>query len=214
MRSFDITMFAHHEQHPSWWRPRHPIVVCCHLPFLAVLGVIYNTTAMTTGHTLTFLVLGGLYLSSAAYHTWRPNQLLRVVDQTMISWFIVTVPLPWLSHEPWFQLLWLALLAATATNNWYHPTPRPGVEKLTFLALGALSAVLVLWVGLPLYGESAVGQTGVLVWFTITLYLGKLLVYHKQWSLVPRYIEAPELGHWLCGMATSLFAFVSAGVPA
>lgn len=212
MRSFDITLLAHHEEHPSWWRPRHPIVVYCHLPFLVVLAGIYAGSAMTLGQTLTFLVMGGLYVSSAAYHTWRPSVLLRIIDQTMIRWLIVSTPLPWLYQEEWFQTLWIILLSGTAISAWYQGEHRLGLEKLTFMALGVLSTLLVFAVGLPLHGEATFGQTGLLVWLTIALYLAKLLVYHRQPKPVPGYLEGPEIGHWFCGMATTVFALVAAGV--
>ncbi len=213
MRSFNISpLFVHHEEYPGFWRPRHPIVVYCHLPFLAVLGAIYATTAMTAGQTLTFLVMGSLYMSSAAYHTWRPNRLLRTVDQTMISWFIVTTPLPWLYHHQWFILFWLTCLAVTAVSKWYRLERSWGQEKITFFALGALSTLLVFTVGLTETNTPIMSRTGCLVSLSILLYIGKLLTYHFQWQLIPKYLEAPELGHWQCGMATTVFAFVIAGV--
>ncbi len=217
MRSLTLNiapLLAHHEDHLSLWWPRHPIVVYCHLPFLAMLGAIYATTAMTLGQTLTFLVMGTLYVSSAAYHTWRPNRWLRTVDQTMISWFIVTTPLPWLYQHQWFVMLWLTLFAVTAVGKWYRLERSWGQEKITFFALGALSTLLVFTVGLPETGTPPVSATGGLVALSVLLYIGKLLTYHFQWRLIPKYLEAPELGHWQCGMATTVFAFVIAGVPA
>ena len=75
---------AHSEESPGLRRPRHPLVVFCHLPYAVMLILAYTFTAKTIGQTIYFLVAILLYLSSTAYHAWRPNRILRAVDQTLI----------------------------------------------------------------------------------------------------------------------------------
>lgn len=213
MRSFTteaLGFLVHHDEHPTLWQPRHPITLCIHVPPAALLFLLYDRT-MPLEQTFAFLVMAGLYFSSAAYHTWRPNRLLRQIDQLMISWFVVTTPLPWLYHKPWFIVLWLGLLATTAVTKWYQ-TESSGQEKITFFALGALSALLVLLFGLPEQGESLISWKALWVILTVALYIGKLTVYHYQWYLVRNYVEAPELGHLLCGAATSSYTLLIVGV--
>lgn len=205
-----ITVLKHNEQNPSVWHPRHPPVVWTHLPFAILLAGTYLAFADgTVGQQGYFLVMIGLYLSSTAYHTWRPDWLIRFADQTLISWYIIVTPLPFVYHNPAAVTYIVVAMAASAANKWYAWERNCTDGSLVFFSLGAVSTLLVFLVGLPTADVSCLSAAGVAVQLSIVCFVGKLLIYHFQkLRLIPGYWEAPESGHFVLAIGVTIYTAV------
>lgn len=207
----DLSDFlAHHEDNASLKRLRHPLVVLFHIPYALVLTAVYFYIAeRTIGQTVYFNVTIGLYLSSAAYHAWRPNWTLRFVDQTMISWFVVATHLPFTHHEPWALPFTLFFMVITAMNKWYEWEPHHTVGSIVFFALGSLSTALVIFVGFPAIDSHVMSTTGFLVFLAIVCFIGKLIIYqYSKLRLVPNIWESPESGHCVLALGVTIYTTV------
>ncbi len=198
---------------------RHPLVVICHVPFAVVLFCLYVlATDKTAGQTIYFAVLIGLYASSTAYHTWRPDRLLRFADQTMISWYVLVTPMPFIHTKWWAWPLFIGLATLTAANKWREWEPNYQTGSLIFLLIGVLSSGLMLFAGLPNVGATGWELAYVLavVVSSIGLFLAKLAIYHYQmrWPrFLPGVWEAPECGHFVLAMAVSIYTSLVVAYP-
>jgi len=162
----------------------------------------------TTGQSLYFLITIGLYTSSAAYHTWRPNKFLRFVDQTMISWYVLVIPMSLLYHELWALPIFAGAAMLTAVSKWYRWESSYKVEATIFFTIGAISALLVIGFGLPTIGVARLSVVGWWVVVAIILFVVKLVIYYCQLSLIRGVIEPPELGHAVLWMPVSIFSTI------
>lgn len=205
-----VKVLEHHEVNPSLSRLRHPIVVLFHLPFVvSLLSVYFIFTHQTVGQTIYFMVAGGLYLSSAAYHTWKPNWFLRFVDQTMISWYIVVIPMPFIYQESWSLPLISVFLVLTALNKWYDWEPNASTGAMVFFGLGSISAFIVLLLGLPIIGAPIWSVPGFWVIASAFCFIGKLIIYqYRKLHLVPNVWESPESGHMVLSLGVSIYTSV------
>lgn len=200
---------AHSEERPSFVRPRHPLVVFCHLPFAILLAAAYVAFAeKTTGQTLYFLVTVGLYLSSTAYHAWRPDRFLRAFDQTMISWYVLVTPIPLIYHVPWALPVLAGMMILTALNKWYEWEPGFEVGSLVFLGLGVGCTFVAFGMGLPQIGASLTSPTSLWMMVAVACFIGKLAIYHFELRLVPNFWEAPESGHFILSVGVGIYSTI------
>ena len=219
MRSLQLTLtglLAHNEENSSLTHPLHPIVVYCHLAYISVLLVVWGLwTDKTPGQNLYFLMTIGLYISSAAYHTWKADPLsrfgkfLRFIDQTMISWYILVLPMPYLYQEPWTLPVLLSMMVLTAANKWYEWEPNYMFGSLVFFGLGAVSFVLVITLGLDAIDTSIVSWAGLGVIGATAFFIGKLHIYRKRkGNLIPNVWESPESGHCVLSGGVSIITLI------
>lgn len=212
MRSLQITLAdlpMHNEENPNLSHPRHPIVVYSHLAYISLLAFVFLVwTEKTAGQTLYFLITIGLYTSSAAYHTWRPNRFLRFVDQTMISWFTIVIWMPFLYQEFWALPLFAGIATLTAMCKWYQWEPNYKAESMIFFTIGATSALMVIVLGLPVIGVGFHSMVGFWILVTIVLFIAKLVIYYFQFSLIRDVIESPELGHAVLWVPVTIFTTI------
>lgn len=203
-------LLVHCEEHPSLTRPRHPLVVFFHLPYALALVLAYGVFAeKTAGQTLYFAVAIVLYLVSAANHVWKPNRFLRFVDQTMISWYVLVTPLPFVYHESWALLALGTMMTLMAINKWYEWESSLEASSLVFFGLGAISASLVFGFGLPTIGVNFVSYTSFWVVVAIACFIGKLVIYHYgKLRLIPNVWEAPESGHSVLAMGITIYTTI------
>jgi predicted membrane channel-forming protein YqfA (hemolysin III family) len=211
MSSLSIpVLFAHHEENPSIARPRHPLVVFFHLPYAVALMFAYIVLSeKTTGQTIYFMATIGLYLSSAAYHTWKPNHFLRFIDQTMISWYVLATSIPFIYHEPWALPALAIMMSLTAINKWCQWEPDFETGSAIFFGLGAASAMIMFMFGLPAIGASVVSQTSFALIAAITFYIWKLVIYHYgKFKLIPNVWETPESGHFVLSIGVTIYPVI------
>lgn len=212
-----IERLLSHKEEGAW--ARHPLVVLCHVPFaLALLALHLLVAEKTAGQTAYFLVAVGLYTSSTFYHAWKPNRLLRFTDQTMISWYVLATPMPFVYQEWWAWPFFIGLATLTAISKWREWEPDFQTGSLIFFLIGVLCSWLVLFVGLPNIGATGWEKAGVLavVMVSIGLFLAKLAIYHFQWRW-PRFLpgvwEAPECGHCVLAQAVMIYTFLVISYP-
>ena len=199
---------AHRDVSPGLRRPRHPLVVFCHLPYAALLILTYIFSMKTVGQTMYFLVAIGLYLSSAAYHAWRPDRLLRAVDQTLISWYVLVTPAPFVYHEPWALPALAIMMVITALNKWYEWEPGFKIGSLVFLTLGVISTGVMVIFGLPTIGTDLLGPIGLLTMLAVACFIAKLIIYHFELGLIRGFWEAPESGHFVLSVGVTIYSAI------
>ena len=227
MRSLQFALTglpAHNEETPDLYHPRHPIVVYCHLAYISLLVLVWGLWAdKTPGQNLYFLITIGLYSSSAVYHTWRPNAFLRFVDQTMISWYVIVIPMPLIYHEPWAIPLALLLMAFTAISKWYgwedklaakicwlKPKQNYLVGAFIFFTLGAFSFILVVTYGFAAIGVDKLSWTGCWVVIATTCFIGKLYFYTSgKGKLIRNVWETPETGHFILSQGNNIWKVIA-----
>jgi len=203
----------HNEDTPNLRSPRHPLVVIFQLSFAVGVLVAYTYTARNLGQTILFFVTIGLSLSTVAYHMWRPNRFLRFVDQTMISWFALATPVPFVYHDPYIMLLLGTLALLSVLNKWYEWEPSFEVGSIVFTCLGLISMFLLVTVGLPRIGADLLSFEAQLMYATFVYFILKLIIYHYEIGLIRKLIESPEFGHIVIMVATSHILFLSAIRP-
>lgn len=217
MRSLQIAdiyaLLVHNEEKPTLKNPRHPLVVLCHIPFAVCLLIAYLFTATTPGQTILFLVTFGLYLSSTAYHAWRPNWFIRFVDQVMISWFVLAIPVPFVYHNPDIMSLLGTLATLSILNKWYQWEPNFEAGSVVFLCLGGISTFLMLTVGLPNIGADFFGLEAVYLYAAILFFVAKLVIYHYEIGLIRNVFESPEFGHCTLSIGVVLILYLAATNP-
>ena len=217
MRSLHIadiyTLLVHNEEKPTFRSPRHPLVVYCHLPFALCVLIAYLFTAGTLGQTILFLVTIGLYLSSAAYHAWRPNRFLRFVDQTMISWFVLATPVPLVYHNADSMLVLGTLATLSVLNKWYQWEPNFETGSIVFLCLGGISTYMMLFVGLPVIGADLLSLEAVWVYAAIIFFIIMLAIYHYKIGLIRNVFDAPECKHCALSFGVVLILYLAATCP-
>ena len=217
MRSLHIAdihaLLVHNEEKPTIKSPRHPLVVFCHLPFAVCILIAYLFTATTPGQTILFLVTFGLYLSSAAYHAWRPNRFLRFVDQTMISWFVLATPVPFVYHNTDIMLLLGTLATLSVLNKWYQWEPSFEVGSVVFLCLGGISTFLMLTVGLPNIGADLLSFEAACVYAAIIFFIIMLVIYHYEIGLIRNVFDTPECKHFALSIGVVIFLYLAATCP-
>lgn len=212
MRSLEIyNLLAHHEEGPG---VRHPLVVGFHIPYAIALFLVYVFFSKhTLGQSIYFIVVIGLYGSSAAYHAWRPEKLLRFADQTMISWFVLATPMPFIYQESWALPYFLTMCTLTAVCKWQNWEKDDTVGALVFFGLGAFSALLMLTAGMPNIGATTWSYEGLVLFLAIACFIGKLLIYHFQWHLFPDIWEAPESGHFVLSCGVTIYTILVVQYP-
>ena len=217
MRSLHIAdihaLLVHNEEKPTIKSPRHPLVVFCHLPFALCILIAYLFTATTLGQTILFFVTFGLYLSSTAYHAWRPNRFLRFIDQTMISWFVLATPVPFVYQNTDSMLLLGTLATLSVFSKWYQWEPNFGTGSVVFLCLGSVSTFLMLTVGLPNIGADWLSIEAVCVYAAILFFIIKLVIYHYEIGLIHNVFESPELGHCVLSIGVVIILYLAATCP-
>lgn len=223
MRSLQIyDLLRHHEERPnvSELRLRHPMIVTFHLAYICLIGMVYTQfSTKTSGQNLYFMVMIGLYLSSAAYHTWRPNSTLRFIDQTMIGWYVHILPYPLIYHEPWALPLTLSLMAMTAISKWYDwegklanqidwliPEKHYLIGAITFFLFGALSFGLVITYGFSAINVELVSITTFWLLLATVCFIGKLYFYtSRKGELIKNVWETPESGHFSLAQGNNIY---------
>jgi hypothetical protein len=217
MRSLKIAdtyaFLFHNEEKPTITSPRHPLVVFCHLPFAVCIVIAYLLTTMTLGQTILFLITFALYLSSAAYHAWRPDRFLRFIDQTMISWFVLAIPVPFVYHNTDIMLLLGTLATLSVLNKWYQWEPSFAAGSIVFLCLGSISTFVMLTVGLPTIKADLLSFEAVCVYAAILFFMIKLVIYHYEIRLVRNVLESPELGHCALSVGVIIILYLTATNP-
>jgi len=168
---------------------------------------------MTLGQTILFLVTIGLYLSSAAYHAWRPDRLLRFIDQTMISWFVLATPVPFVYHNVDIMLLLGALATLSVLNKWYQWEPSSEAGSVVFLCLGSISAFLMLTVGLPTIGADLLSFEAACVYVAILFFVIMLVIYHYEFGLIRNVFDWPECGHGSLVLGVVILLDLTAAYP-
>lgn len=208
--SSSLELFFHNEENPCLRSPRHPLVVFFHIPFaLVLLGIYLTLPESTSGQTLYFWITICLYVSSAAYHAWRPNWLLRFVDQTLIAWYIVVLPVPFLYQEIWALPVLLLMLVLTAANKWFLWEPNYTAGSIIFFALGLSSFILVTTLGLKVLGTGFVSVQGISVCVATGFFIGKLYIYQKRKGRWIRNIwESPESGHCVLSVGVIIYTLL------
>ncbi len=227
LRSLQFTLAGlpvHNEENPDLHHPRHPIVVYCHLAYISLLILVSYLLwgHMSPGLVLYILIKICLYNSSAAYHTWRPSRFLRFVDQTMISWYVIVIPMPLIYHEPWALPMILSLMTLSAISKWYgweeklaariswlKPKQAYLVGALFFFATGSLSFALVVTFGFAAIGVDALSWTGFWIVVATTCFIGKLYFYTSgKGKLIWNVWETPESGHCILSVGASITSLV------
>lgn len=207
------TLLAHCEENPSLTQLRHPLVVLFHIPYMAMLGLMYWIYAESNfGQNLYFLITVCLYLSSAVYHACRPNRLLRIIDQIMISAYVVVTPIPFLYQEP--MALWVFAFVMSALIFYkYHETSWK-IGTMIFLGLGIISSLLVIFLGLPAIDSSLYSWTGFWLITSISCFIFKLHIYHfEKLKLIPNVWESPESGHFVLSLGVTIYTIIVLANP-
>jgi len=206
MSSFSNKLFVlllHKEEDFNYYRPRHPMIVYCHLalvPLLLLAALIYALWIQvpTIGQLIYLGVAIGLYLSSTAFHTWRPNRRLWFFDQTFISWYILATAVPWVYRDLSASLLLLGLAVVVLIFKWYEGEKiNMFFQSLVFLGLGAISFSLVIWVGLPAANLSLNSGYGLMMLFCLFCFVAKLAIYNSEIVVIENLITPAELGHFV-----------------
>lgn len=196
-------LLLYNEEALDYYHPRHPLIVYCHwvlVPLLLLAAVTYTLYVQvpTVGQAVYIAVAIGLYLSSTAYHTWRPNRKLWFFDQAFIACYILATAVPWVYREFWAVTLLGILAVAVVVFKW-HKGERVStvIQSITFLGLGAVSLSLVLWVGLPAAELSLGSWHGFILLFCLFCFIGKLAIYHSHVVVIENLITPAELGHFV-----------------
>lgn len=210
-----IRLLCHHEDCIGL---RHPIVVLCHIGFIILLAIAYlYFSNQTIGQTIYFIIAIALYVSSCLYHAYRPDRVLRFVDQTMISWFTLATPVPFVYHNNTIMSLLAILAALTIANKWFEWEPNPEenhkVGTMIFFGLGMVSTFIMLTVGFPAMGAEIFSGLGLLLAAAIFFFVLKMLIYAFQWHLLPNLWEATESGHFVLAIGVTIFTFLVIGNP-
>jgi len=169
--------------------------------------------ATTLGQTILFLVTFGLYLSSMAYHAWRPNRFLRFIDQTMISWFVLATPVPFVYQNTDSMLILGTLATLSVFSKWYQWEPNFETGSVVFLCLGGVSTFLMLTVGLPNIGADLQSFEAASVYAAILFFVIKLVIYHYEIGLIRNVVESPELGHFTLSIGVVVILYLAATCP-
>lgn len=202
---------VHHEENP---RPeklifRHPFVVFFHIPYVIALTFTHFVLSQQTlGQTIYFTAIIGLYLSSAAYHAGRPNNALRIIDQIMISAYIMSIPMPFLYHEPLAILAFCICLILVIRYKCREQEEDWKAGALVFVGLGAVSWMLVVVFGLPIIGQSLFSLTSLWVMIATAFFISKFIVYRYEIKWIPKFWEAPEMGHFLLSIGATIYSYL------
>lgn len=200
---------VHHEDNPCPEKLlfRHPFVVFFHLPYVVLLGFMYlGLSQKTTGQTIYFATAVGLYLSSAAYHAWRPNSALRIVDQIMISAYVLSTSLPFLYQKPLAIPAFFVCLTLIGLYKCREQESDWKRGAWIFFWLGAVSAFLLVTFGFPIIGASLFSTTGFWLLVVIACFIGKLIIYRYEIKWIPKFWEAPESGHFILSIGVTIYS--------
>lgn len=198
---FDLLL--HNEGDLNYYRPRHPLVVYCHLalvPLLLLASLIYALWIQvpTIGQLIYISVAVGLYVSSTAFHTWRPNRKLWFYDQAFIAWYILATAVPFVYRDFWASLLLVLLAVLILVVKWREgERVNMFIQSMTFLGLGAVSLSLVILVGLPAANLSFDSWLGLAIMFSVICFMAKLAIYNSQIIVIENLITPCELGHFV-----------------
>ncbi len=198
-----VLLLVHNERDLNYYRPRHPMVVYCHLalvPLLLLATLVYGLYVQvpTVGQLVYLSVAVGLYTSSTAYHTWSPNRKLWFYDQAFIAWYILATAVPWVYREFWASLLLIILAIVVLVLKW-REDERVSVlfQSMTFLGLGAVSLSLVIMVGLPAANLAFASWPGLIIVISVLCFMAKLAIYNRQIVVIEKLITPAELGHFV-----------------
>lgn len=196
-------LLLYNEETLDYYHPRQPMIVYCHwvqVLLLLLAGFAYTlfVRVPTVGQTIYLGVAVGLYLSSTAYHTWRPNRKLWFFDQAFIACYILATAVPWVYREFWAMLL-LGTLAVVVIIFKWHESGRVNmfIQSITFLGLGAVSLGLVILVGLPAAELSLGSWHGLTIMFCVFCFIAKLAIYNSHIVVIENLITPAELGHFV-----------------
>lgn len=170
----------------------------------------------TLVQTVYFTITVGLYMSSTAYHYLRPNALLRFIDQTMISWYILVAPLPFVYHEPWAIPLFVILAVLSVINKWFGFERDDDVGSWIFLGQGVLSAGVMFTFGFENMGVAIWSSVGLAVVVAIICFVGKWAIYHFQMNITRRFPnvwEPTEMGHCVLSWGVTIITLLVITYP-
>ena len=207
--------FSHHEKNLSLINPRHPLVFVGHVFFIVLLICIFGIWSdMNPGQMLYLAVTVGLYISSAMYHTFNPDSFLRVVDQTMISAYVMVIPMPFLYQRPHAFIIYFVLVIGMLIYKIFEGQKYLHRAGWIFMGIGAGSAILTATLGFDAIGQNLISWAGVLMVTSIVFFLLKLAIYESEkLNFIPGLWETPESGHSVLAIAVVLHSCLVINYP-